>query len=105
MKTIKNHLKVVSLFFSVLILLQGCTVYKSGPITLEQAVQEQKKVKITTLDNRKILFKKIVFKDGKYYGVKKLKDSTKDVLLFEKDITVLKVKKYNTLETILTIAH
>lgn len=39
MKTSTRHLKGVALFFSVLMLLQGCTVYKSSSVSLEQAVQ------------------------------------------------------------------
>jgi hypothetical protein len=90
MKTIKIQFKSVALILSILILLQGCSVYHKGTRTLEQAVQEQKKLKITTLDNRTMHFKKVVYKNGKYYGVKKIKDSTKDVWLFENDIKELK---------------
>ena len=71
MKTIKIHLKIVALFFSVLMLLQGCTVYKSVPISLEQAVQNESKVRVRTNSNEKLKFNRIGFEDGKYFGVKK----------------------------------
>lgn len=102
MKTIKKQIKTAALFLGVLIVFQGCSVYHKGKRTLEQAVQEQKKVKITALDKRTMYFKKTVYKDGKYYGVKKLKDSTKDVWLFENDIKRLKIKN-KTLSTIISI--
>ena len=92
MKAMKKQFKTVALFLSMLIFFQGCSVYHKGTRTLDEAVNEQKKVKITTLDNRTMHFKKVVYKDGKYYGVKKTKDSTKDVWLFENDIKELKVE-------------
>ena len=69
MKTIKIHLKVVALFFSVLILLQGCTVYKSANVSLDDAYKSQTKVKVKTNDNRTLKFKRIAFEDGSYYGI------------------------------------
>jgi hypothetical protein len=92
MKIIKKQFKSTALFLSILLLFQGCIVYHKGTRTLDQAVQEQKRVKITTLDNRTMAFKRIVINDGKYYGVKKLKNNTKDVWLFENDIKELKVE-------------
>jgi hypothetical protein len=88
----QKQFKLVALILGILILFQGCSVYHKGTRTLVQAVQEQKRVKITTLDNRTMHFKKVVYKDGKYYGVKKLKDSRKDIWLFENDIKELKVE-------------
>ena len=46
MKAIKIHLKAVALFFSILIFFQGCTVYKSTSVTLEEAVRADTKVRI-----------------------------------------------------------
>ena len=102
MKTLKIYLKPIACLLTFLILFQGCTVYKSASVTLEEAVKKQKKVQITTLDNRTMSFKQIVFRDGKYFGVKKLKDNATDVCLFEKDIEYLKIKN-ETLSTILSI--
>ena len=92
MKTIKTQIKLIALLLSVLIIFQGCTVYKSTSVTLEEAVQVQKKVQITTIDNKKIKFKRIVKRDGKYFGVKWLKDNTKDIRVFENDIKKLKIE-------------
>ena len=103
MKTIKTHLRVVAFFFSAAILFQGCSVYHTGARTLDEAVQDQKKVKIITQENRTLYFKKIVFNDGKYYGVKKLKDNTKDVWIFEKDIKKLRVEN-KTMSVMLSLS-
>lgn len=92
MKTINTQIKVIAFVLSVLILFQGCTVYKSTSISLEAAVQLKKKVQITTFDNQKIKFKRIVKRDGRYFGVKWLKDNTKDIRVFKNDIKKLKIE-------------
>lgn len=92
MKTIKTQIKLIAFVLSVLILFQGCTVYKSTSISLEEAVQLKRKVQITTIDNQKIKFKRIVKRDGKYFGIKWLKENTKDIMVFENDIKKLKIE-------------
>jgi len=69
MKTSTRLLKVVALFFSVLILFQGCTVYKSTNVTLEEAVKADTKVRLKTKDHQTLKFKKIGIEDGKFYGL------------------------------------
>ena len=69
MKALKKWLKTLALFFTALILFQSCSVYKT-PVTLEQAVQEQKEVKITTASDETVKYKYIVYEDGQFYGVK-----------------------------------
>ena len=103
MKTLKKHIKPIALIFGVLILFQSCMAYKQTSVSLEQAVQSEKKTKIETKSNESLKFRRISFEDGKYYGVKRVKgeivkiplDSTgiKKVLLHDK-----------TLSTVLTIA-
>ena len=71
MKTLKKQFKSVALILSMLILFQGCTVYKSVPISLEQAVQNESIVRVKTKSNEKFKFDRIGVEDGSYYGVKK----------------------------------
>ena len=60
MKTSTKHLKVVALIFSVVILFQSCvTVYKSGNVTLEEAVRADTKVRIKTKDHQTLKFKNV----------------------------------------------
>ncbi len=70
MKTIKKQLKSIALVLSILIVFQGCTVYKSVPLSLEQAVQIESKVRVKTNGNEKFKFNRIGVEDGNYYGVK-----------------------------------
>mgnify|MGYP000424233460 CR=1 FL=1 len=74
MKKIMLNLKIVALFFSALMFFQSCTVYKSTPVTLEDASKTDLKVKIMNLNGEKDKFSLIkVFDDGKFYGKKKIK--------------------------------
>ena len=69
MRTFKDHIKAISLFLTAIILFQSCATYKT-PVTLQQAVQEEKAVKIVTLDDDTYKYKYIVYEDGQFYGVK-----------------------------------
>lgn len=69
MKALKKWLKTIVLFFMALILFQSCATYKT-PVTLEQATQEEKAVKIITVDEDTYEYKYIVYQDGQFYGVK-----------------------------------
>lgn len=54
---------------SILILFQSCTAYK-GSLTLEQAVLDRKKVKVTTTQVEKpYQFEYIENREGKYVGI------------------------------------
>ena len=69
MKALKKWLKTIALFFTALILFQSCATYKT-PVTLEQAAQEEKAVKIVTVTDDSYKYKYIVYEDGQFYGVK-----------------------------------
>ena len=103
MKTIKKQIKSVTLILSMLILLQGCTVYKSVSVTLEQAAKEENKVRLETTSGEKLKFKRIGIDNGEYYGVKKVKGNIVKVPLDTNYIKNVKLKD-KTLSTILTIA-
>jgi len=107
MKTIRSNLKAISFFVIALILLQSCTVYKSAGVTIEEASKTQNKVKVYTTDNETLKFKRISFKDGKYYGVKsnypERDSSLEDIPLDKKNIKSIKVKNKTT-STVLTVA-
>lgn len=95
MKTHKKHLKIVALFFSVLIFFQGCTVYKSANVTLEEAVMLKTNVKITTKNNSIYQFERLKFEEGLYYGYSKvdLKTSGKyKVHVIEENVEKTQIK-------------
>ena len=69
MKKLKKSLKVIALFLSALILFQSCAIYRT-PVTLEQAAQEEKAVKVITVDDDSYKYKYIVYENGEFFGVK-----------------------------------
>jgi len=102
MKTIKIHLKVISLFVIALILLQSCTVYKSTTATLDEAFKSNTKTKVITTDNQTLKFMRIDFIDGKYYGVSKTSQKFEDMPLDINNISSIKVKN-KTVSAILNV--
>ena len=92
MKTIESQIKLIPVFFAILILFQGCMAYKSKPVTLEQAVKENVKTKIKTNNGKSIKFKYIGFENDTYFGVNKNNRENVKVDLNEGDIKVVKVK-------------
>ncbi len=103
MKTIKKQLKSVSLILSILILFQGCTVYKSSYVTLDEASKAEKKVKVETKSGENFKFKRIGVENGNYYGVKRSKGNIVKVPLDTNFIKNVYLKD-KTMSTILTIA-
>lgn len=69
MKSINCVLNIVSFLLAFLILFQSCSIYKSGTLSLDEAVLNEKRVKVVFIDNEKQKFKKIVVEDEEYYGV------------------------------------
>ena len=103
MKTLKKQFKSVALILSMLILFQGCTVYKSASVTLEHAVQNDSKVKVITKNNEKLKFMRIGIENGNYYGVKKSNGVILKTPLDQDSINIIN-EKDKTLSTILSIA-
>ena len=93
MKTSTRHLKVVALFFSVLILFQGCvTVYKSANVTLEEAARADTKVRITTNDNQTIKYLNITKINQEYFGIKKVNGDLTKIPIQNEDIEMVRIK-------------
>ena len=72
MKTLKKRIRHLSIALAMLILVQGCTVYKKLGVTMQEALQEQVRTKVKTV-NGNLFFKYITFENNQYFGVKKSK--------------------------------
>ena len=103
MKTSTRQLKVIALLFSLLILLQGCTVYKSANVSLEEAVRSDTQVRIKTNDNQTLKFKNVEAENGIYYGNMYKKSTWVKTAINEDSIAIVQVKD-KTLSTVLSIA-
>ncbi len=71
MKTLKASLKTIVFFFLSIGLLQSCVAYHNTPVSLEQAVQSNKRVKLKTSLNQTYNFDQIVLEKEQFYGLKK----------------------------------
>ena len=90
------------MILSFLILLQGCTLYKSMPVNLDKAFRTKGKVKVVTKSNERLKFKRIDQENGSYYGVKKKKGEIVKISLNKEQIKEVRVKD-KTASTILTV--
>jgi len=106
MKTLRKKIRTVALFFTALILLQGCVAYQKTAVTLEQAAQEQKKVKVNRTNNSTYTFKYITNEDGQFFGVKKKSGDIVKLPLLKDDIIKIRIqnKSASTWSTIAVIA-
>ena len=102
MKTIKKQIKSVALVLTILILLQGCTIYQSVPVSIDHAVQKETKVKVMTKNSEKMKFKRIGVENGNYYGVKIVKGDIIKIPLDKESIISIK-EKDKTLSNVATI--
>jgi len=94
MKFSKPLLKIISIFLTIIFLLQSCKVYDSKTITIKEAVQFESKVKLKLNDNEPYYFKKLVIENNKLFGISSFEASTTeylDILGFE----IMKDGKYS----------
>ena len=98
----KTHLKAIALFLSVLIIFQGCTVYKSANVTLDEASKSEIKVKVRTKTNETIKFKRIGFENGHYYGVQNIYGDMIKTKIDEKKVEKVQLKD-KSLSAVLSI--
>ena len=103
MKTLKKHLKTVALFCATLIFFQGCTVYKSANVTLEEAVRAETKVKIIKKNGEKVNYFRVTFEDGYYKSIEKIGEGTAKTQLAVNDIEKIQIKD-KVLSTVLSIS-
>jgi len=90
MKFLQSKIKSVAVFFIIITMSQGCTVYK-GSITLEEAVAGKQKVKVMTSEYPKPLqFSKIEEVNGEYVGMPKRYGASEAVILQKDKITQIK---------------
>lgn len=92
MKPLKQLFKPISYLLSLLILLQGCTVYKTQNVTLQQAAETKDKVKILTKDGETQKYLYVTPIKEEYYGIKKVDGKPTKFLLQEENIEILRTE-------------
>ena len=67
MKKIRKHLKIIAIILCISLLVQSCRVYRSNTISITEAVNNSKNVKIKD-GNKKYKFKFLSVSENKFYG-------------------------------------
>ncbi len=102
MKLKNTSLKFFCWLFILIITFESCAVYHRTPISLLEASQIDKKVQVTTSNNRKIELNRIEKENDVYYGYKHIKRVETKIPLNEKDIVKVR-KKDSAASTFLNI--
>ena len=79
MKTIRKHLKLVSMLLSLTIFMQSCVTYHSSTASIDEAVQSNDKIKLISATDPYV-FKELIRENGNIYGITKRKSVTADLL-------------------------
>ncbi|MBT8288773.1 MAG: hypothetical protein KJO00_12190 [Bacteroidia bacterium] len=97
----KILMKFIHTFLGLIILTQSCATY-SGNYTLDQAVTQQRKAKIITVDERVMIYQKIDTLNEEYIGVNYKRNQPQNVILDENSVNQVQLieedqtKKKNT---------
>ncbi|SOC80120.1 hypothetical protein SAMN06296241_1665 [Salinimicrobium sediminis] len=59
----------------------GCSVYHPESVSIDDGVNSQNRIKVTTMDNHVIELKELVREDGQLYGITGKKSETAKLLL------------------------
>ena len=105
MKKVQHRFQNLGLVLGLMLLVQSCGVYYKTPISLEEAVDRETKVKVYTAEGNNIRYKKITASDGQFYGTKMKAGKMTQIPLNPDDIVSvrLKNKKASTWVTIGTV--
>lgn len=68
------------LLVTLTLVFEGCVTYYKAPISLEEAVASQSKVKIVTEDHTEYRFDQLLLEEGTVYGLKPLQEGKKEPL-------------------------
>lgn len=76
MKTIKKHVRLVSLFLAVIIFFQSCSVYQSKTASIDEAVQFKHKIKLVINSDETYEFKELQKENDNIYGIARKNSDT-----------------------------
>lgn len=76
MKSSTKHFRFLSSILCLIFLIQSCSIYRTESISLQQAEELNKDVRITTKNGDKLKFKSIEEEGGDYFGLTRLKSKT-----------------------------
>ncbi|HCE54861.1 MAG: hypothetical protein ACYCZ2_16450 [Lutibacter sp.] len=80
MKTIRKHLRLISLLLAFTFLQQSCSVYHSSTASIDEAIQSNVKIKLASETEDNYEFQELQRENGNIYGITKWKSVTADLL-------------------------
>jgi len=80
MKTIRKHLRLVSLFLAITFFIQSCRVYHSSTASIDEAVQSNNKIKLVSVSDDTYIFQELQRENGNIYGITKRNSPTAKLL-------------------------
>jgi len=85
--------KHISVLLSLVLFFQSCRVYHKDSVSIEKAVQSQKRVKIKTTKNKTLKYTSIIYENGNLYGIRSNKNSGRyqKILLNEEQIKTIRL--------------
>ncbi len=104
MKTRQISIKTFAIFFFIITLLQSCVAYQNTPVSLVEAEQSKKRVKIKTNSNQTYRFEQIVLDQEQFYGLKKEKGEMVRIVISDYNEVFLQSKSKSTWTSIAVIA-
>ena len=78
--------KTISIILILAMLLESCAVYRSSPVSIQDAEKTHKRVLMIRNDGKKVRLKKIEFEDGNYYGIARVHGRKAKVLIDESQV-------------------
>ena len=97
--------KLACIALSLTFFIQSCSIYKTSPVTLNEAFTQERKTKIELNSGEKIILEKIEFTNNVYYGYAIIRNQTIRIPLNEseiKNIHVLDKSSTRVVNTIIT---
>lgn len=107
MKTYKKKIRMVTFFFTMLILMESCVVYKDHSVTLKRASMSKNWVKIETKTSQIFKYEQVIFENEKYYGINIVKGEIVKTELIESKIASINLeerRKSKSLNTVIPVA-
>lgn len=97
MKTNKLYLRIITYFFSLLILFQSCATYQ-GSYTMMDAFKSKKAVKLVTNRNNQLEYQKIDTLNGQWVGLKTVDNKLEYEPINTPSIIKIQLKRSNKSE-------
>jgi hypothetical protein len=88
----KPRSKIILLFTLVLLSFQSCKSYHREAVTIDEAVESHKKVRVTRINGETIRLTKIESENSIYYGIDESSRGIAKILLDPKDIEKIQLK-------------